>query len=106
MKAHILGCIFSMLFSNFRVRGRRTLPIPPMMALTEFFHVDTETNVCPLLVLWYLISSLLWMYLCFFMHKLCILCSGADAVSTDNWPIIFKVLCEQCFCIQVILICI
>ena len=59
----ILGCIFSMLFSDFRACGPISIPTHPIMALTEFFHADAETNVHPLPVLWYLISSL-WMHLC------------------------------------------
>ena len=44
----ILGCIFSMLLSDFRARGLKSVPIPLMMALTEFFHADTEINIHPL----------------------------------------------------------
>ena len=54
----ILVCIFSMLFSDFRARSFISLPTPPIMALTEFFHADAETNVYPLLISWYLIYSL------------------------------------------------
>ena len=36
----ILGCIFSMLFSDFKARGIISIPTPPIAALTEFFHAD------------------------------------------------------------------
>ena len=45
----ILGCIFSMLFSDFRARGLISIPTPPIVALTEFSHADAKTNVHPLL---------------------------------------------------------
>ena len=41
----ILDGIFSVLFCDFKPRGLRSLPTPPMVALTEFFHVHAETNV-------------------------------------------------------------
>ena len=44
----ILGCIFSMLFSDFRACGPISIPTPPMMALTEFFHADVVACVHPL----------------------------------------------------------
>ena len=44
----ILGCIFSMLFSDFRARGRISIPTPPIVTSTEFFHTDAETNIHPL----------------------------------------------------------
>ena len=44
-EAHvILGCFFLMLFSYFGARGPGPIPTPHMIALTEFFHVHTETN--------------------------------------------------------------
>ena len=46
----ILGWIFSMLFSDFRAHCPISIPSSPIMALTEFFHADAETNVHPLLV--------------------------------------------------------
>ena len=54
----ILGCIFSMLFIDFKARGPISITTPPIVALTEFFHADAETNLHPLLVWWYFISSL------------------------------------------------
>ena len=41
----ILSCIFSMLFSDFRACGSISIPTPPIMSLTEFFHADAEANV-------------------------------------------------------------
>ena len=49
-----------MLFSNFNAEGLRGIPTLPLTALTEFFHGNTETNVHPLPVSWYFISSSLW----------------------------------------------
>ena len=60
----IFGCIFSILFYDFRVRGSRSFPTPSMMALIEIFHKDAEINVHPLPVSWYFISTSLWWYLC------------------------------------------
>ena len=48
----ILGCIFSVLFSDFRTGGPISIPTPRIVALTEFFHADAETNVHPLPVSW------------------------------------------------------
>ena len=36
-----------MLMSGFKARGLRSIPTPPMMALTVFFHADALTNVYP-----------------------------------------------------------
>ena len=44
----ILDCIFSMLFSEFRVRGPISTPTHPIVALTEFFHADAVARVHPL----------------------------------------------------------
>ena len=44
----IFGCIFSILFSDFRARGPISILTPPIVALTEFFNVDVETNAHPL----------------------------------------------------------
>ena len=33
----ILGCIFSILFSDFRACGPISIPTPPIVALTELF---------------------------------------------------------------------
>ena len=54
-----LGCIFSMLLSDFRARGPGSIPISPVTALIEFFfRADTETKVHSLPVLWHFIYSL------------------------------------------------
>ena len=87
----ILGCIFLMLFSDFRAHGPISILTPLIEALTEFFHADTETNVYPLPVSWYLKSSL-WIYLCSCMHIISMLWFIAKAVSSSNWLILFKVL--------------
>ena len=89
--AIILGCILSMLLSVFNALGPISIPTPPTVALTEFFHADTVAIVYPLPVSWYLISSV-FVYLCSCMHIMFILCSTADAVSFSSWPILFKVL--------------
>ena len=87
----ILGCILSMLLGDFNALGPISMPTPPTVALTEFFHADTVASVHPLPVMWYLISSLC-VYLCSCMHIMSILCSTADAVSSGSWPILFKIL--------------
>ena len=86
-----LGCIPSMLFSDFNAFGPISFPTPPTVILTKFFHADTVASVHSLPVSWYLISSLC-VYLCSFMHIMSILCSTADAVSSVSWPILFKFL--------------
>ena len=88
----ILGCIFSVLLSDFMAQGLGSIPSPPMMSLLGFFHVDAEINVYPFLETWYFISTSLWEYLCSCMHTMSILCSVADTVSSSSWPILFKVL--------------
>ena len=87
----ILGCIFSMLFSDFRARGPISIPTPPIVALTEFFHADAVASVHPLPISWYLISSL-WVYPCSYMQIMSMLWSIADAVRSGSFPILFKVL--------------
>ena len=87
----ILGCILSMLLSDFMTFGSISIPTPPTMALTEIFHADTVASVHPLPVSWYLIFSLC-VYLCSWMHIMSVLCSTADAVSSGSYPILFKVL--------------
>ena len=87
----ILGCIFSILFSDFRARGPIIIPTPPIVALTEFFYEDAEASVHLLTVSWYLISSP-WVYLCCCMHIMSLLWSIADAVSSKSCPILFKIL--------------
>ena len=42
---YIFGCIFSMLFSDFRARRLRSIPTSPMMTLMKFLNADTETNI-------------------------------------------------------------
>ena len=60
-EAHIiLGWIFSILLSDFKAQGLRSIPTPPMMALTEFVSADADTNVPALPVLCYFISCSLW----------------------------------------------
>ena len=80
-----------MLLSDFKALGPLSIPTPPTVALTEFFHADIVAIVHPLPVSWYLISSL-YVYLCFCAHIMSMLCSTADAVSSGSWPILFKVL--------------
>ena len=89
--AIILGCIFSMLFSDFRAHGPISIPTSHIPALTEFFHADTKTNVHPLLVSWYFISSLR-RYLCSCTYIMSMLWSIAEAVSSDSYPILVKVI--------------
>ena len=89
--AIILGCILSMLLSIVKALGPISIPTPPTVALTEIFHADTVASVHPLLVSWYLISSVC-VYLCYCMHIMSILCSTADAVSSGSSPILFTVL--------------
>ena len=84
----ILGCIFSMLLSDFTAHGSISIPIPPIMTLTEFFHADVETNAHLLLVSWYL----MWMYLSSCMHIMSMLWSITEAVSSGSCPILFKIL--------------
>ena len=55
-----LRCIISMLFSDFKARGLKSILTFPMSALTKFFHADTDTNVHLLLGSWYFSSSSLW----------------------------------------------
>ena len=45
----ILDWIFSVLFNDFKARGLRKMSTPPMVALTDFFQADTNTNVKPLI---------------------------------------------------------
>ena len=80
-----------MLFSVFNALGPGSIPTPPTDALTEFFHADTVTSIHPFPVSWYLISSVC-VYRCSCMQIISILCSTADAVSSDSWPILFRVL--------------
>ena len=88
----ILGCIFLMLFSDFRTCGPISIPTPPITALTEFFYADDKINIHPWLVLWHFISTSLWCYLSSCTHTLLMLWSITDSVSSSSWPILFKVL--------------
>ena len=87
----ILSCIFSMLFRDFRARAHISIPTPPIVALTEFFHADAVANIHSQPILWYLISSL-WVYLCSCMHIMSMIWSIADAVSSGSCSILFNVL--------------
>ena len=87
----ILGCILSMLLSDFNALGPISMPTPPIVALKEFFHADAVASVHPLPVSWYLISSLC-LYLCSCMNIMSMFRSTADAVSSGSWPILIKVL--------------
>ena len=95
----ILGCILSLLFSDFNALGPISIPTPPTVALTEFYHADTVASVHALPVSWSLISSLC-VCLCFCMHIMSTLCSTADAVSSGSWPILFKVLTLNFVCLH------
>ena len=44
----ILGCIFSILFNDFRACGPISIPTPLILALTEFFHADAVASIHPL----------------------------------------------------------
>ena len=62
-----------MLFSVFSALGPKSIPTPPTVAFTEFFHADTGASVHLLPVSWYLISSVC-VYLCSCLHIMSILC--------------------------------
>ena len=64
-----------MLLSDFNTLGPISMPTPPTLALTEFFHADTVASVHLLLVRVYLWSC---------MHIMSILCSTADTVSSAS----------------------
>ena len=81
-----------MLISDFKAQGLRNIRTPPMMTLTKFFHVDVETKIHPLTVLWYSIFNSLWKYLCPNILMMSVLCSAADALQSGNWFTVFKVL--------------
>ena len=44
----ILGCILSMLLSDFNALGPISMPTPPTVVLIEFFYADTLASVHPL----------------------------------------------------------
>ena len=73
------------------ILGPIIISTPPIAALIEFFHAETEINVHPLPVSWYFMSSL-WRYLYSCMHIISTLQSIALAASSRSWPILFKVL--------------
>ena len=85
-----LGCILSMLLCVFNPLGPISIPTPPTLALTEFFHADTVASVHPLQVWWYLISSVC-VYRCSCMQIMSILCSTVNAVISCSWTILFRV---------------
>ena len=62
--------ISSMLFSDFKAWGLRSIPTPPVAELTEFFHADADTTVHPFLSSWYFSSSSLWYNLCSCMYMI------------------------------------
>ena len=80
-----------MLFSDFKAPGPISIPTPPFVVLTEFFHADVVANVNPLSELWYLISSLC-VHLCSWMHIMSMLWSMGNAVSSSSCSILFKIL--------------
>ena len=80
-----------MLFRDYRACGPISITTPPIMALTEFLHADAKTNIHPLLVSWYLISSLS-MHYCSCMYIMSMLWYIAKAVSSGSWPLLFKLL--------------
>ena len=86
----IQGCILSILLSDFKARGPISIPTPPTMALTEFFHADTVASVHPLPVSWYWYPF--YVRICILECILCLLYSTADAVISVSCPILFKVL--------------
>ena len=68
-KAHnIFRYILSILFSNFKVWWLRSLPVPFLTALMEFFYTDAETNVHLLPVSWYLFYFLFTMIVSMFLY--------------------------------------
>ena len=80
-----------MQLSVFNALGPISIPTPPTVALTEFFHADTVACVHPLPVSWHLVSSVC-VYRCSCMQIMSILCSTADPVSSGSCPILFRVL--------------
>ena len=50
-KAHIIhNWVFSMLFSDFKALGMRSIPQPPLTVLTELFHITAMASFHPLQV--------------------------------------------------------
>ena len=58
-EAHILSWILFMLFSDFKAQEPGSIPTPPMTTMIEFL-ADAKTNIYPLPVSWYFISSSLF----------------------------------------------
>ena len=81
-----------MLLSDFRARGLRSIPTLTTTELTEFLPADADSNIHPLPISLYFTSASQWWYMCFCMHTMSMLCSTADAASSDCWPVLFKVL--------------
>ena len=81
-----------MLLSDFSARGLRSIPTHPIVALTEFFQADADTNVQPFPDSWYFISISPWSNLCSCTHMMSIFFSATEAVSSGSWPIVFSVL--------------
>ena len=79
--------IFSMLFSDFKVWGLRSIPRPPTVALTEWMPRQMSTHYR-----YHGISSLVQYGNIYVLALISILCSAADAVSLGSWFIAFKVL--------------
>ena len=98
----ILGCIFSTLFSDFRARGPISIFTPPIAVLIEFFHADAEISISQyrgILRLLYYDGICVFLY----AYYVYVMISTADAVSSDSWPILFKVLTlNLVICIEVI----
>ena len=88
----ILGCIFSILLSDFRAKGLRNIPISSTAALTHFLHANAEINVHLLPGSCYFISSSRRWILCSCTHTISTLCSSACAVSSGNWSVQSNVL--------------
>ena len=84
-----LGCIFSMLFSDFRARHSISIPTPP---ITEFFSMQIQRKTSIHCLYWDILYLSLWSNLYSCMHILSMLWSNAEALSSGSWPILFDVL--------------
>ena len=80
-----------MLVNDFKTRGQRSILTPTKIALMEFLHTDTETNVYPLLVSWYFKSTSQCQYQCSCTHIMSTFFLAADAVSSDSLFIVFEI---------------
>ena len=58
----ILGWVLSILFSDFKAQGLRSIQTSLMVALTEFFYANAKTNAHPLQASWYFSSSSPWFF--------------------------------------------